>query len=144
MVSFGLLGCLTTHLKALSILYKTMIPSDLEIRTIGSLTKVAKFCQISQNKTQCPALSHSQRIRVQSSLCQSALPSLPTAWLIRNIRGGRYLSISGNHWKKHAQFWSEQTDVKPQITINKLCFWYCWISLNYFCRSDSLDSSSWN
>ena len=53
MVSFGLLGCLTTHLKALSITHKTMIPSDLEIRAIGSLTKVAKFCKISQNKTQC-------------------------------------------------------------------------------------------
>ena len=60
--------------------------------------------------------------RVLSS--QAVLPSLQHDWSEIERGGRRYLSISGNHWKKHAQFWSEQTDVKPQITINKLCFWY--------------------
>ena len=40
----------STHFKALSILYKTRLTSDLEIRTNGILSKVAKFCQITQNK----------------------------------------------------------------------------------------------
>ena len=52
-------------------------------------------------------LTHSQRIRVQSPL-QPAGFTLPTAWLIGDTGGGRrYFSISGNHWKKHAQLWSK-------------------------------------
>ena len=53
LLSLKLQRRVSTHFKALSILYKTRLPSDLEIRTNVNLSKVAKFCQITQNKIQC-------------------------------------------------------------------------------------------